>query len=398
MAINYGQGDANEPSRGYQLYITSLVMILAASLFVAMRLSTRIANKQFGSDDYMITIALASSVVMAAAVNLGVFSINSLIRFYGKAQGHILADMKSVAVVNGYGKRSTDLAPKEKNAALKWFFIAQIFYKPALGFTKISILCLYHRVFVSPPYPRIFQVAIVLISLWAISTTLATIFQCVPLEASWNKKVNGKCIHKNAFWYGYAVTNTTTDFIVFLLPIPALVKLHLHWKEKVGVVGVFALGFFVCITSIIRTTAVAQTTSGEKDITWDFIPRSTWTSIEANTGIICACLPILKGPLVRLFPRLFNATTAKSKGSYPFSQESYNLHQRSNKMKNKNLGREYMTTVSRPESIVADPCTASEEHILDEERIHRWPLEDRIERKTDVTISYSKRGPSQDFR
>ncbi|ODH50078.1 hypothetical protein GX48_03757 [Paracoccidioides brasiliensis] len=119
MAINYGQGDANEPSRGYQLYITSLVMILAASLFVAMRLSTRIANKQFGSDDYMIAIALASSVVMAAAVNLGVFSINSLIRFYGKAQGHILADMKSVAVVNGYGKRSTDLAPKEKNAALK---------------------------------------------------------------------------------------------------------------------------------------------------------------------------------------------------------------------------------------------------------------------------------------
>lgn len=30
-----------------------------------------------------------------------------------------------------------------------------------------------------------------------------------------------------------------------------------------------------------------------------------WTTIEANTAIICACLPMLKSPLAALFPRLF---------------------------------------------------------------------------------------------
>lgn len=34
--------------------------------------------------------------------------------------------------------------------------------------------------------------------------------------------------------------------------------------------------------------------------------RSTiWTTVECNTGIVCACLPMMKGPLTWLFPKLF---------------------------------------------------------------------------------------------
>ncbi|PGH10957.1 hypothetical protein AJ79_05203 [Helicocarpus griseus UAMH5409] len=364
MAINYGQGDANEPSKGYQLYITALVMVLVAALFVAMRLGTRISNKQVGYDDYMIAFALACSVILTATINL--------------------------AVVSGYGKRSSDLEPQEKNAALRWFFIAQVFYKLVLGFTKVSILCLYHRVFVSPPYPRICQVAIALVTTWAISCIMATIFQCIPFEASWNKNVDGKCIDNNAFWYGFAVTNTATDFILFLMPIPPLLRLQLHWKEKIGVMAVFALGLFVCVTSIIRTTAVTQTTKGDKDITWDFIPRSTWTLIEANTGIICACLPVLKGPLIRFFPRVMHMTSAKTKGSYPFTRDSYALPQRASKLiSNAGSGGGYTTNSSRPRSHLLDPWTINEERISDEERSKGSSLEDGIVAKTDVTVSYS---------
>jgi len=34
----------------------------------------------------------------------------------------------------------------------------------------------------------------------------------------------------------------------------------------------------------------------------NFITRGVWTLIEANTGIICACLPMLKRPLTFLLP------------------------------------------------------------------------------------------------
>jgi len=35
-----------------------------------------------------------------------------------------------------------------------------------------------------------------------------------------------------------------------------------------------------------------------------------WTIIEANTGIICACLPMLKVPLTLIFPRIFARTSS----------------------------------------------------------------------------------------
>lgn len=40
-----------------------------------------------------------------------------------------------------------------------------------------------------------------------------------------------------------------------------------------------------------------------------FIQRGVWTLIEANTGIICACLPMLKHPLTIFFPRMFRGSS-----------------------------------------------------------------------------------------
>ncbi|KAI9875488.1 MAG: hypothetical protein M1830_008417, partial [Pleopsidium flavum] len=35
---------------------------------------------------------------------------------------------------------------------------------------------------------------------------------------------------------------------------------------------------------------------------------NSWTDIEVNVGIICACMPALKQPLTKLFPRVFHPT------------------------------------------------------------------------------------------
>lgn len=41
------------------------------------------------------------------------------------------------------------------------------------------------------------------------------------------------------------------------------------------------------------------------DQTYGTLVSTIWTTIEASTAIICACLPMLKAPLAHLFPRLF---------------------------------------------------------------------------------------------
>lgn len=62
--------------------------------------------------------------------------------------------------------------------------------------------------------------------------------------------------------------------------------------------------FSVCITSVLRMTTL-NASSKSQDLTAGRLNSTIWTTIEANTGIICACLPMLKAPLAVFFPRLF---------------------------------------------------------------------------------------------
>jgi hypothetical protein len=67
--VFYGQTVDGIPDRGYILYITALVMVLTAAAFVAARLGTRMVSRQIGLDDVCLGLALASSIVLTAAID-----------------------------------------------------------------------------------------------------------------------------------------------------------------------------------------------------------------------------------------------------------------------------------------------------------------------------------------
>jgi len=58
MESNMGESDGGIPDQGYQLYITSLVMVLVAGLFVICRLVVRYIGRNPGFDDYVIIMSL----------------------------------------------------------------------------------------------------------------------------------------------------------------------------------------------------------------------------------------------------------------------------------------------------------------------------------------------------
>ncbi len=66
----------------------------------------------------------------------------------------------------------------------------------------------------------------------------------------------------------------------------------------------------------MRTTSVQNSLKNKQDQTYNFIERGIWTLLEANFGIINACLPIFKQALGHLFPRLFG-TTKSTTNPYP---------------------------------------------------------------------------------
>lgn len=72
----------------------------------------------------------------------------------------------------------------------------------------------------------------------------------------------------------------------------------------------------VTVTSILR---MQELKPGSKaiDQTYGTMGSTLWSVIEPNTGILCACLPLLKVPIMAWFPKFFNrSNNASGSGAY----------------------------------------------------------------------------------
>ncbi|CAN9407712.1 unnamed protein product [Alternaria alternata] len=288
MTFNVGLGTEGSVERGWGLWLTSVLSVIIAGLFVSARLAQRfIKSSGLGMDDYMIIAALLSSVLLSVT--------------------------ECQAVVYGYGRHWKDLPVDSRVIARKWFYGANIVYKVVLMFNKISVVCLYYRIFAITT--KSFRIACHIMNAWVIITgfafTIATVFQCTPIAAFWDKTISGaRCFKNEPWWISYATVQITTDFMLLAMPFRRIIGLSMGRAEKLGVALVFGTGGL---------------SANDPDPTWGPVPATIWSVIEANAGIICACLPMLRAPFVRLFGPLFGsvATKATSKRrSYPMDWKS----------------------------------------------------------------------------
>ena len=136
------------------------------------------------------------------------------------------------------------------------FYFDQIFYKFTINLTKLSILCLYLRIFTAPWFRTTCWVSVLLITFYALSSIIATVFQCTPIPRFWDKTIDGMCISSTAFWFANSIFNIVTD-IVILGSVPGVVwSLSLPMRQRVGLTVVFGLGVFVFVTSVLRMTTL----------------------------------------------------------------------------------------------------------------------------------------------
>jgi len=85
----------------------------------------------------------------------------------------------------------------------------------------------------------------------------------------------------------------------------------LVWSYPMVVANVVAS---VCIMSILRLHSL-YVIANSTDVTWDNVGAATWSAVELNTAIVCACLPTLK-PLINIVaPRLLGSTNGTNRGS-----------------------------------------------------------------------------------
>lgn len=183
-------------------------------------------------------------------------------------------------------------------------------YTIVLTVIKMSILIFYLRL--SPK--RSFKWACYIVSAYVILTGLAETFllafACNPIAAIWDHSLvpMAKCLDQLALYKAVAVLNFAGDVFILFLPMPMLIKLQLPLRKKLQVMVVFLLGGLVTVVSAIRIYLVVEAEKNFLDYNWLGALPATWSGVEVNVALICACLPAVKPLLSKTFPTVFGTT------------------------------------------------------------------------------------------
>jgi len=94
---------------------------------------------------------------------------------------------------------------------------------------------------------------------------LLDVFHCKPVNGAWNPQTNPDCLNKDTIWVVGGSLNAVTDIAALCLPMPLLWRLHVTKEKRIQLMGVFLLGGFVCIVSIIRVIELGGLSSPQDE-------------------------------------------------------------------------------------------------------------------------------------
>ncbi|KFY30406.1 hypothetical protein V493_01939 [Pseudogymnoascus sp. VKM F-4281 (FW-2241)] len=300
MAMDYG-------SQGPTATAISIVFAVITAIVITARLFSRIyIVRSTGLDDILMVIA---AILSWAFIAMTVLAVN-----------HGLGAHYEVVIARG---------PENFLTYLKVVYFSSIFYNATLCFIKLSVLALYMRL--GDEMLRRMSIGMMgVIGCQGIAFVLTCIFQCTPVRGAWEPMMvpTPKCVNINAFYLSNAALNIATDLITYALPIRMILNLQTPLKQKVAVGVMFSLGFFACISSIVRMTFVPSMLVS-KDPTWAIGPPMYWSVIETNIGILAASIPSFKPIARRYLPRIIGEYSTGGR-SYPGASSSRNFGKISN--------------------------------------------------------------------
>lgn len=160
------------------VYAVCVIFTLFMGLMVIARMCTRVfIAKQTGLDDAFIVVAALFSLMYCATT-------------YRQAE-------------TGMGLHVWDPAI-DLTAMSLYFWCALWSYYAALGFTKLSILLQYLRIFPQDLFRKVCYGMIGVTILWTLWTVLSSAIMCVPVSVFWTTKDffhDPRCLPRMETWY-----------------------------------------------------------------------------------------------------------------------------------------------------------------------------------------------------
>ncbi|KAK2011116.1 integral membrane protein [Colletotrichum eremochloae] len=275
----------NPETRGPANQIVALALLGTATVLLAIRIYTRrYISNAFGWDDILIILA---SIPATAFVVLGVIASQTY----------------------GWGRHIWDMPTWMITGSLQFGLACQILFDLATSFTKLSMLALMYRIACAASNKlRILVMTLqVFISVNCIVFMLVAMLQCRPLQLYWTLSLQPQnCINEGTHLLAASIINTTTDFLVVLLPL-AIVRVvyagKLTSRQMIIVNVLFGAGFLAAFAGAARTY-FTWLMHAQPDASWQAWINWLVSCIELFLGIICTSIPATKPFFNKYVPKL----------------------------------------------------------------------------------------------
>ncbi|KAJ4250326.1 hypothetical protein NW757_007159 [Fusarium falciforme] len=179
----------------------------------------------------------------------------------------------------------TDVSMEQLVDFLRYLFAASLTYVFAIAFIKLTILALYWKLFsitARVPIAILFSSVVI----WMVVLVFVATFSCNPVEKQWNILIeHGKCMEQKPVYLGGSLPNVIIDFVLVGMPLPSVFRLNIPLGRRLILAGMFTLGFFICIVSIIRLTIVMSIRTDDRNITYNLRDFMLWSTVEINIGL-----------------------------------------------------------------------------------------------------------------
>ncbi|CAI6097183.1 unnamed protein product [Clonostachys chloroleuca] len=193
----------------------------------------------------------------------------------------------------GMGLHAWDVSPKSLSHHLQWLYIASTIYCPAAFFTKVSLLLLIARVFtVRRGISTAIYIFIGTLFIAYIIIEVLKIIICIPIQAFWNRSVNGKCFNQPILFVADTSIAILTDIVVLLAPIPLTWSMRLPFKKKIKIISIMGIGGIAVGITIWRVVLVVEYLHAT-DATWWIALLISTAVMELSIGLICSCIPAI---------------------------------------------------------------------------------------------------------
>ncbi|RYO86231.1 hypothetical protein DL766_004356 [Monosporascus sp. MC13-8B] len=253
--VNFEDPTTAEATIRDAYWIFGFEFAIATALLGQRMYTNSVLLRKFLLDDYMILLAWLLSIAAQSCV----------LRAYRRGL---------------LGVHAWEMSLDRNNESTLLVLLTTLNYIPTTILSKLTLCSFYFRLSPSTLYRYSvcftgFVCASSLIGIW-----FSVLFACKPIAAAWDLRIAAEaiCINRPVVYITQAAFGCVTDLMLLVLPIPTVVELQMSIRQKVGLLGLFAIGSVTLITSIVRLVLLLPSLANP-DQSWILAEGCLWVTV-----------------------------------------------------------------------------------------------------------------------